>query len=167
MYYRGRNDAWDGYGGAVLYTRAPTVDNAFVPELSAAAAKLGLRWSDFRETDNTCGPAPPLEVTRPADLDTLADDVRALEGAAEAEVEVIEAELENSLVSFSRGFTLLKGGEEAAQKFLSREQRAIKEEIARAEAVLGEMERAAAAEAQQAASGPLQLLQRALGFARK
>ena len=164
VYYRGRNDAWDGYGGAVLYTRAPTVDAAYVPELEAAAAKLGLRWSDFVETDNTCGPAPPLAVTRPADLDTLADDVRALEGEAVAEAEVIEAELENSLVSFGRGFTLLKGKEQAveqaAAKFLSTEQRAVKEELALAERALADMERAAG----QQAGNPVAALLRALGL---
>ena len=156
IYYRGRNDAWDGYGGAVLYTRAPTVDAAFVPELSAAAERLGLRWSDFVETDNTCGPAPPLTVTRPADLDTLADDVRALEGEAEGAAEVIEAELEESLVSFSRGFTLfkdLKGTEQAAERFISKEEQALKDEIALAEKTLLEMERKAVA---QKGGGPLQ-----------
>lgn len=25
VYYRGRNDAWNGYGGAVVYTRQSTV----------------------------------------------------------------------------------------------------------------------------------------------
>ena len=162
VYYRGRNDAWDGYGGAVLYTRAPTVDSAYIPELSAAAERLGLRWSDFTETDNTCGPAPPLTVTRPADLDTLADDVRALEGEAEGAAEVLEAELENSLVSFSRGFTLFKdrakGTEQAAERFITEEQQALKDELARAEKTLLQMERSA-----QSGGGPLQSLLRLFG----
>ena len=168
VYYRGRNDAWDGYGGAVLYTRAPTVDPAFVPELSAAAERLGLRWSDFVETDNTCGPAPPLTVTRPADLDTLADDVRALEGEAENAAEVLEAEVEQSLVSFSRGFPLfkdLKQGEQAAERFIGKEQQALKDELALAEKTLLKMEQDAVA---QNGGGPLQSLLRLLaGFGGK
>jgi violaxanthin de-epoxidase len=168
IYYRGRNDAWDGYGGAVLYTRAPTVDAAFVPELSAAAERLGLRWSDFVETDNTCGPAPPLAVTTPADLDTLVDDVRALEAAAVGEAEVLEADVENDLVSFSRGFTLLKGRaaatEKAAEQFLSQEQRALQAEIKREAAALERMEAAAAAGD---AGGPLQALLKLLGLGGK
>ena len=162
VYYRGRNDAWDGYGGAVLYTRAPTVDPSFVPELSAAAERVGLRWSDFVETDNTCGPAPPLQLTRPADLDTLADDVRALEGDAENAVEVVEAELEETLVSFSRGFTLfkdIKGTEQAAERFISKEEQALKDELAQAQKTLLEMERKAVAEK---GGGPLQSLLRLL-----
>ena len=163
VYYRGRNDAWDGYGGAVLYTRAPTVSDAYVPELTEAAAKAGLRWSDFVETDNTCGPAPPLAVTRPADLDTLADDVRALEGDVEGAAEVIEAEIDEKLVSFSRGFTLfkdLKGTEQAAERFLTKEQQALKDEIALAEKALENMERAAAGES----GNPLQGLLRFFGI---
>jgi violaxanthin de-epoxidase len=163
VYYRGRNDAWDGYGGAVLYTRAPTVSDAYVPELQEAASRAGLRWSDFVETDNTCGPAPPLRVTRPADLDTLADDVRALEGEAEGAAEVLEAELDEKLVSFSRGFTLfkdLKGTEAAAERFLTKEQQALKDEIALAEKTLADMERAAAAQS----GNPLQGLLRLLGI---
>lgn len=163
VYYRGRNDAWDGYGGAVLYTRAPTVDPAFVPELSAAAERVGLRWSDFVETDNTCGPAPPLQLTRPADLDTLADDVRALEGEAEGVADVLEAELEEGLVSFSRGFTLLgkdiKGTEQAAERFISKEEQALKDELAAAQKTLLDMELKAVAEK---GGGPLQSLLRLL-----
>jgi len=56
VYYRGSNDAWDGYGGAFLYTREPTVRPELKPRLEAAIDKMGLKykWSDFVETDNTC-----------------------------------------------------------------------------------------------------------------
>ncbi len=176
----------------MLYTRAPTVDAAYVPELTAAAEKLGLKWSDLIQTDNTCGPAPPLAVTRPRDLDDVADDVRALEREAESDVEVLEATLEKDLVSFSRGFTLLKGSERkveaAASAFVSKEQKALRDEvrsrrkckacayaaepcadamhaaqIERAEAALDELERAAG---QADARGPLQALLRLLGLAK-
>ncbi len=56
VYYRGSNDAWDGYGGAFLYTREPTVRPELKPRLEAAVEKMGLKykWADFVETDNTC-----------------------------------------------------------------------------------------------------------------
>ena len=55
VYYRG-NDAWDGYGGAFLYTRKPTVSPEPEPRLTEAMERTGLKykWSDFTKTDNTC-----------------------------------------------------------------------------------------------------------------
>jgi violaxanthin de-epoxidase len=52
----GSNDAWDGYGGAFLYTRQPTVDPKLVPRLEKAVERMRLkyRWSDFVLTDNSC-----------------------------------------------------------------------------------------------------------------
>lgn len=56
VYYKGSNDAWDGYGGAFLYTRSPTVRPELKPRLEKAVESMGLKykWSDFVETDNTC-----------------------------------------------------------------------------------------------------------------
>lgn len=56
VYYKGSNDAWDGYGGAFLYTRESTVRPELIPRLTAAVEKMGLKykWSDFQLTDNTC-----------------------------------------------------------------------------------------------------------------
>ena len=56
VYYRGSNDAWDGYGGAFLYTRKPTVSPELEPRLTEAMERTGLKykWSDFTKTDNTC-----------------------------------------------------------------------------------------------------------------
>jgi len=39
VYYRGRNDAWDGYGGGFLYTRAPECPEAIKPRVAAALEK--------------------------------------------------------------------------------------------------------------------------------
>ena len=39
--YRGSNDAWDGYGGAVVYSTKPALDPAYDSELSAIADKAG------------------------------------------------------------------------------------------------------------------------------
>ncbi|KAG0591311.1 hypothetical protein KC19_1G165700 [Ceratodon purpureus] len=60
IYYRGKNDAWDGYGGAVVYTKSPKLPESIIPELQAAAKKVNLDFSKFTTTDNTCGPEPPL-----------------------------------------------------------------------------------------------------------
>ena len=55
VYYRGSNDAWDGYGGVVVYTRAAALPNELVPRLRAAAQKFNFDWDkDFVVTDNTC-----------------------------------------------------------------------------------------------------------------
>lgn len=56
IYYRGSNDAWDGYGGAFLYSRSPTVKPEWIPQLEKAvdSMKLKYKWSDFTLTDNSC-----------------------------------------------------------------------------------------------------------------
>lgn len=56
VYYRGSNDAWDGYGGAFLYTRTPSVRPELFPRLTAAVERMKVpyKWSDFSLTDNTC-----------------------------------------------------------------------------------------------------------------
>lgn len=55
VYYRGSNDAWDGYGGAVVYTRAKSLPAKYIPELREACAKVpGLDWDSFKKTDNSC-----------------------------------------------------------------------------------------------------------------
>jgi len=54
VYYRGSNDAWDGYGGAVIYTQASKLPESIIPRLSAAAKKIGHSWDEFQVTDNSC-----------------------------------------------------------------------------------------------------------------
>jgi violaxanthin de-epoxidase len=55
VYYRGSNDAWDGYGGAVVYTRDSKLPDSLLPRLRAAAKKVGFNFDkDFTVTDNTC-----------------------------------------------------------------------------------------------------------------
>ncbi|XP_002987036.2 violaxanthin de-epoxidase, chloroplastic [Selaginella moellendorffii] len=60
VYYNGSNDAWDGYGGAVVYTRSSSLPKSNFPELRLAAAKVGLDFDNFKMTDNSCGPQPSL-----------------------------------------------------------------------------------------------------------
>jgi violaxanthin de-epoxidase len=55
VYYRGSNDAWDGYGGVVVYTRDSKLPDSLKPRLRAAAAKVNMDYDkDFSATDNTC-----------------------------------------------------------------------------------------------------------------
>jgi violaxanthin de-epoxidase len=55
VYYRGSNDAWDGYGGVVVYTRDSKLPESLKPRLRAAAAKVNMDYDkDFTATDNTC-----------------------------------------------------------------------------------------------------------------
>lgn len=63
VYYQGSNDAWDGYGGAFLYSRAPTVRPELIPRLEKAVSSMNLKykWSDFTLTDNSC----PLQTKSP------------------------------------------------------------------------------------------------------
>jgi violaxanthin de-epoxidase len=56
VYYRGRNDAWDGYGGAVLYTRTPNYSASVKERCTIACDKagLGFKFSDFKAPNNSC-----------------------------------------------------------------------------------------------------------------
>jgi len=54
VYYRGSNDAWDGYGGAVIYTRAPSFPMQYAGEADEALNKIGLKFADFNQNDNSC-----------------------------------------------------------------------------------------------------------------
>ena len=57
VYYIGNNDAWKGYGGAVVYTRDAKLPESLKPRLREAAKKIH-NWDfdkDFTVTDNTCG----------------------------------------------------------------------------------------------------------------
>jgi violaxanthin de-epoxidase len=96
VYYRGRNDAWDGYGGAVLYTRSKSVPETIVPELERSAKSIGRDFSTFIKTDNTCGPEPPLteriEKTVEEGERTIIREVQEIEGGIEGEVEELEEE---------------------------------------------------------------------------
>ena len=137
VYYRGQNDAWVGYGGAVVYAREPKLNPAWVPRLREVidtklanidGSTRSIRWDDFKVTDNACKPRPSIpNIVPPRDLDTLGADVIAIEkdiqgGAAVLErglegraVEVVREveELERGLVSFGSRFTVINRGDGA------------------------------------------------------
>lgn len=55
VYYRGSNDAWDGYGGAVIYTRDAALPKELLPRLREASKKINYDFDkDFTITDNSC-----------------------------------------------------------------------------------------------------------------
>ncbi|XP_078447174.1 non-photochemical quenching 1 [Wolffia australiana] len=87
VYYKGKNDAWDGYGGAVVYTRSAVLPESIVPELERAAKSVGRDFNTFIKTDNTCGPEPPLverlERTVEAGEKTILREVEEIEGQVE------------------------------------------------------------------------------------
>ena len=39
VYYRGSNDAWDGYGGAVVYSKEPVLPAKWIPEIAESLKK--------------------------------------------------------------------------------------------------------------------------------
>ena len=62
VYYRGSNDAWDGYGGVVVYTRDAALPKSIVPRLRVAAQKVGFDFDrDFAITDNSCPSEPSAQ----------------------------------------------------------------------------------------------------------
>eukprot|EP00892_Ulva_mutabilis_P007563 jgi/Ulvmu1/5179/UM021_0196.1 len=126
IYYKGNNDAWLGYGGATVYTRAAEFPKAYEPEMRKAAESVGLRWDDFTITDNSC-PDHPKRASFPFNL---------FRGAQQLEASIVR-EFEEDLQSFGRGFTVL---ETAVQNELSAEEQLIRREIADATRVLEKME---------------------------
>eukprot|EP01023_Acetabularia_acetabulum_P067141 TRINITY_DN9197_c0_g1_i1.p1 TRINITY_DN9197_c0_g1~~TRINITY_DN9197_c0_g1_i1.p1 ORF type:complete len:424 (-),score=61.91 TRINITY_DN9197_c0_g1_i1:430-1701(-) len=109
VYYIGNNDAWKGYGGAVVYTRASSFPVEYIDEMKQAATSVGLDWDKFTITDNTCPPHPPPKSI----VQELEDDVikveKATQKAAVKEAQEIEYVLDEDLMSFGRGFTVIEG----------------------------------------------------------
>ena len=54
IYYRGNNDAWDGYGGATVYSKEPTLDPKYFDAIDAKLKPIGRSFKDFTLTDNSC-----------------------------------------------------------------------------------------------------------------
>uniref|UniRef100_A0A5B7BTH7 Putative violaxanthin de-epoxidase n=1 Tax=Davidia involucrata TaxID=16924 RepID=A0A5B7BTH7_DAVIN len=122
VYYRGRNDAWDGYGGAVVYTRSAVLPESIVPELEKAAQNVGRNFNKFIRTDNTCGPEPPL-------VERLEKKVEEGEKTIIREVQQIEGEVEKvrktEMTLFQRlveGLKELEQDEENFVRELSKEE---------------------------------------------
>lgn len=119
VYYQGRNDAWDGYGGAVVYTRSAVLPDTIIPKLEQAAKSVGRDFSTFITTDNTCGPEPPL-------VERLEKTVEEGEKTIIREVEEIEVEVEKEeatlLQRLTEGFMEVKRDAENFFTGLSKEE---------------------------------------------
>lgn len=125
VYYRGKNDAWDGYGGAFVYTRSAVLPESIVPELERAAKNVGRDFNTFIRTNNTCGPEPPL-------IDRLEKTAEAGERTIIREVEEIEEEVEkvkdtevNLFRRLAEGFKVFLEDEENVIKGLTKEEEEI------------------------------------------
>nr|AMJ39491.1 violaxanthin de-epoxidase 1 [Bixa orellana] len=129
VYYRGRNDAWDGYGGAVVYTRSAVLPESIVPELERAAKCVGRDFNKFIKTDNTCGPEPPLverlEKKVEEGEETIIREVEQLEGQVE-KVGKTEMTLFQKL---AEGFKELQKDEENFLEELSKEEMDVLSEL--------------------------------------
>ena len=51
VYYRGANDAWVGYGGAVVYTRDSKLPQELIPRLREAAKKVNFDYDKAIQTE--------------------------------------------------------------------------------------------------------------------
>ncbi|KNA17540.1 hypothetical protein SOVF_078990 [Spinacia oleracea] len=133
VYYRGRNDAWDGYGGAFLYTRSATVPENIVPELNRAAQSVGKDFNKFIRTDNTCGPEPPLverlEKTVEEGERTIIKEVEQLEGEIEGDLEKVGKTEMTLFQRLLEGFQELQKDEEYFLKELNKEERELLEDL--------------------------------------
>ncbi|CAH2038560.1 unnamed protein product, partial [Thlaspi arvense] len=133
VYYRGRNDAWDGYGGAVVYTRSAVLPNSIVPELERAAKSIGRDFSTFVRTNNTCGPEPPLverlEKTVEEGEKIIVKEVEEIEEEVEREVEKVGKTEMTLFQRLAEGFNELKQDEENFLRGLSEEEMELLNEL--------------------------------------
>lgn len=140
VYYRGRNDAWDGYGGAVLYTRTPYPSPQVVERARTACDKTNIfKWEDMTIPDNTCGPkvtgtkalllkekyASKVFLTAEKELQEEATNLRrnAVDIAANDVKEVVQAtaKLEKAVQDYEKLLEDdLKVAEESAEKAIEK-----------------------------------------------
>lgn len=100
IYYRGQNDAWIGYGGAVVYTKDSKFPEKFRPRIEKAFDKVNVKFSDFAITDNSCKPQE--------------QDVNALRQAYAKKLVVMEEQ------EFQKALTALRGS--AVNEVLEKEE---------------------------------------------
>lgn len=130
MYYKGSNDAWDGYGGAFLYTRSSSFDKALIPRLDAAMERTQgpYKWSDFTITDNSC----KLQTKDPITLreqyaskvlitteEQLQNQLTTLRNTAASNIDKSEKGAEKSLVKL----------EKEAEKFVAEIEKEVEKDV--------------------------------------
>lgn len=113
---------------------------SIVPELERAAKSVGRDFSTFIETDNTCGPEPPLVERLEKKIEegerTIVEEVEQIEEEVEKEVEQIEEEVEKvgktEISLFQKlldGLNVLKQDEENFLKGLGKEEMDILDQL--------------------------------------
>lgn len=55
IYYWGKNDVWDGYGGVVVYIKSLILLISIIFELGVVVKKVNLDFKKFIIIDNICG----------------------------------------------------------------------------------------------------------------
>lgn len=133
VYYRGRNDAWDGYGGAVVYTRSSTLQESIVPQLQKAAQSVGRNFDTFIRTDNTCGPEPPLverlEKKAEESEKLLIKEAKEIEEEVEKEVVKVRDTEMSLFQRLAEGFKELQQDEQNFIRELTKEEKEILNEL--------------------------------------
>ena len=127
VYYRGSNDAWDGYGGAVVYSREPKLAKKYYAEIDESLQRIGLKFKDFTLTDNSCRVAETKLEELEADLVFV--ETKVASGLASTERGFVK-ELSKDVVSLETG--IAKGARavvrEAAKDLEAVEQEAVRDE---------------------------------------
>lgn len=133
VYYRGRNDAWDGYGGAVVYTRSAVLPKTIIPELERSARSVGRDFSKFIKTDNTCGPEPTLverlEKKVEEGEETIVREVEQIEEEVEKEVEKVGRTEISLFQRLIEGLKVLQEDEENFLRGLSKEETEVLDQL--------------------------------------
>lgn len=123
VYYRGNNDAWDGYGGAVVYSREKRLPKKYYAEIDEALGRVGRRLDEFVMTDNTCKAresrleelendvvyvetkvAGGIQAGGKSFLDEILKDAVAVEKEIEKDVLAVEREIEKDVIAVEQEF---------------------------------------------------------------
>lgn len=90
IYYRGINDAWDGYGGVTVYATMFDFKLEWIFDFEVVFKKVGVKWSDFVIIDNLCKFVFEFKFIKSTDFDIFVDDVEVIEKDIEKDVKWIE-----------------------------------------------------------------------------
>eukprot|EP00325_Prymnesiales_sp_UTEX-LB-985_P032324 CAMPEP_0174718248 /NCGR_PEP_ID=MMETSP1094-20130205/28390_1 /TAXON_ID=156173 /ORGANISM="Chrysochromulina brevifilum, Strain UTEX LB 985" /LENGTH=393 /DNA_ID=CAMNT_0015918305 /DNA_START=20 /DNA_END=1202 /DNA_ORIENTATION=+ len=110
VYYRGSNDAWDGYGGATVYSREPNLPKKYFKEVDESLGKVGLKLKDFVLTDNSCKAAETkleelekdFEFVETRVASNLVDKERTFVGELIKDVVAVEKEVIKDVVAVEK-----------------------------------------------------------------
>ena len=129
VYYRGNNDAWRGYGGAVVYSPERTIPPEVLDNIRTDAQKVNLDFDkQFTITDNKCEALQPRKTMRAQLAGELKEEAGMLEKAVDAEIQQLERNLEKV---GRTGGRFIQKEEKIIEKGLVNEERALEATIQR------------------------------------